>query len=457
MQQLRQKKGSLFAAIVFAITAAPTLAGDGHWPAFRGANASGIGSGSPPTKWNIDAGENVKWKAPIPGLAHSSPIAWGDRIFVTTAVNTAGEAKHQTGWMDGSGDSAADSGEWEWKVLCLGARDGKVLWEKTAHRGEPKFKRHPKSSHANCTPATDGKHLVAFFASEGLYCYDLDGNLKWKKDLGPLNAAPAGYPAAQWGVAGSPIIHHDLVIVQCDVQEGSYWVAFEIKTGEERRRVERGDDPTWCTPSVHVGKERTQLICNGYKKMAGYDLATGKELWTMNGGGDVPVPAPVVSGDLIVVTNGHGRRPVYVVRADATGDLTPKEDQISDGLAWYNRGKGSYMPTPIVVNDVLYVADDNGILTAFDVSTGKQLFRERLPGSGKSTYSASAVAADGRLYITSEDGQVDVVKAGREYELLASNQMGDTCMATPAIADGMIVFRTLHHLYGIASGATPGH
>lgn len=441
-----------------------------NWPSFRGPNGNGLGTGAPPTKWDIASGENVKWKVKVPGLGHSSPIVWGDRVFLTTAVSLANEETLATGWQGGSGESPKESGEWDWKVIALDKATGKTIWEQSAHKGVPKHKRHIKASHANSTPATDGKHLVAFFGSEGLFCYDLEGKLLWKKDLGPMNAGPVNMPDVQWGVASSPIIHEGKVYLQCDVQGASFWVALDVTTGSELMRVERGDDPSWCTPAIYKGKSKAQLVCNGYKKMAGYELETGKELWQMHGGGDVPVPVPVIAGEMFFITNGHGRSPIYVVRADASGDITPKDaaqdgtppaegakpeepkshESKSIGLAWYKPVKGSYMPTPIVVGDVFYVANDGGIFTGFETETGKQLLRERLPGGGKSTYSASAVSADGKIYCTSEDGQVDVIKAGRTFEVLASNMMGEVCMATPAISNGALFIRGKDHLFCIA-------
>jgi outer membrane protein assembly factor BamB len=444
----------------FAIAVSMHLCGTAfaeNWPSFRGPNGTGLGTGSPPVTWNVETGENVKWKTRIPGLAHSSPIVWGDRVFLTTAVSMTNEESLQTGWMGGGGESPNESGEWEWHVLCLDKKTGKIMWDQTAHRGVPKFKRHVKATHANSTPATDGKHVVSFFASEGLHCHDATGKLLWKKDLGPIKAAPGDGPELEWGVANSPIIFEDKVILQSDSVQGSFWAAFDVASGSELMRVDRGDNTTWCTPAIHKGPKLTQVICNGFKKMAGYDLATGKELWQLHGGGDVPVPTPIVAGDLFFITNSHGRRPIYVVRADATGDLTPPaEDQgpaapaaLPAGLAWYKPIKGSYMPTPIVVGDVFYVADDNGIFTGFEAKTGEQLLRERLPAGGNSTFSASPVHADGRIYTTSEDGQIDVVKAGRKFELLGSNRMKEICMATPAISEGVLFIRGKDHLFCI--------
>ena len=236
-----------------------------NWPQFRGPGASGVGSGDPPTKWNVETGENVKWKTRIDGLAHSSPIVWGERVYLTTAVSIGkSEPELQTGWMGGSGRSAADKSPWMWNVLCLDKRSGKILWEETAYGGMPKAKRHAKATHANCTPATDGKHVVAFFGSEGLHCYDAEGKLLWSKDLGVLDAGPYNGPDMQWGFAGSPIIHDGKVIVQCDTHNTSFWAAFDVETGKEIRRVKRREVSTWSTPAVYVGRQRTQLICNGW-------------------------------------------------------------------------------------------------------------------------------------------------------------------------------------------------
>lgn len=437
----------ILAAAGMVVTARSVDAG--NWPQFRGENCRGIGSGTPVTSWNVETGENIKWKVPVAGLAHSCPVIWGDRVYLTTAVPLGLDPKLDKGWMGGSIASAQESGEWEWKVLALDRKTGKTVWEQTAHKASPMFKRHPKSTHANGTPATDGKHVVAFFGSEGLYCYDTEGKLLWKKDLGPMNSSWSKFTEAQWGTANSPIIHDGKVILQCDMSNTSFWAAFDIKDGRELMRVERGDASTWTTPAIHVGKNLTQLVCNGYKKMAGYDLATGKELWTLGDGGDIPVPAPIIAGDRFVLTQGHSKSPIFVVSADARGDLTPTDDKKPDGLAWWSRVKGSYMPTPIVVDDLLYICDDNGVYTIFDLATGKQQFRERLPGSGGSTYSASPVSAGGFIFVVNEAGQVDVKEAGKKGVTVGSNQMNEVCMSTPAIADGELFIRGEKNLFCI--------
>lgn len=421
------------------------------WPSFRGPDGTGIGTGEPPVEWDVESGKNILWKVAIAGLAHSSPIVWGDRIFLTTAIPVDAEAEVQVGWLRGTGESAADKGPWKWQVMCLDRASGEVLWLKTAHEGAPRAARHLKATHANCTPATDGTHVAAFFGSEGLFVYDFEGTLLWRKDLGRLPAGPVGRSEYQWGFASSPILHDGKVIVQCDVQGISFWAAFDAATGKELIRVERGDDPSWATPTVIRASDGKDLVvCNGYKKMAAYELDGGKLRWHLGGGGDVPVPRPVPVGDRVVLANGHGpMQPVYVIQADASGDLTPSADKKPAGIDWWDHRGGSYMPTPLVLDGAVYVANDNGILTRHELADGKLSYKKRLPGGRRSTYSASAVTAGGRIYTTSESGRIDVIAAGSEFEVLGANRMNETCMATPAISDGLLFVRSTDHLYCI--------
>ena len=272
-----------------------------HWPQFRGPGGLGIASGHPPTQWNIESGENVSWRCGVPGLGHSSPIVWGNHIFLTTATNSETESpKLETGWLNGSGKSAADEGEWTWRLLCIELATGEIQWTSDAHMGQPKSKRHTKASHANCTPATDGTYVVAFFGSEGLYCYDTDGEQKWKLDLGLLHAGPYDDPELDWGFSSSPIIHDDKVIVQCDCLNEHFVLIVDIATGKELRRIDRGDEvATWSTPAIIETDDVTQLVCNGYRRMAGYDFETGEELWHLSDGGDIPVPTPLFDDDRI--------------------------------------------------------------------------------------------------------------------------------------------------------------
>ncbi len=425
-----------------------------HWPSFRGPQASGIAEGYPtPTTWNAETSKNIAWKTRIPGLGHSGPAIWGDHIFVTTAVSEEDDPKLKVG-LYGDVRSVNEAVSHRWTVLCLDKRSGGILWEQLAHEGVPKAKRHPKSTHANPTPATDGKHVVTFFGSEGLYCYDVEGKLLWRKDLGMLNSAWYVDPKAQWGFGSSPIIFEGKVIVQCDVLGDSFIAAFDVKGGRELWRTPRDDVATWSTPTVHRGAGRAQVIANGYKHIGGYDVGTGKELWKLLGrGGDIPVPTPVVAHELIFITSAHGaQRPIFAIRTSAAGDVAvPDDETANEGVGWVARRAGNYMQTPIVYGEYLYCCLDNGMLSCYEAKTGKQLYRNRL-GRGRTGFSASPVAGDGKLYFASEEGDVYVVKAGPAFELLATNPLGEICMATPAISEGVLFFRTRGHLVAVAAG-----
>lgn len=440
------------AAILLAGLMSAGAFGDDNWPQFRGPGGSGIGSGNPPTEWDIPTGHNVAWKTPIPGLGHSAPIVWGNRLFVTTAVNSdTDNPAVETGWSGGAGESAIDTGEWKWQVICLQLVTGKILWTQDAHVGKSATRRHLKASHANCTPATDGERVVAFFGSEGLHCFDFDGRLVWKHDFGKLISGPYDAPELQWGFASSPIIHNGFVIVQCDCLNTNFVAILDLKTGREIRRIDRtGEVATWSTPLVVTTEDRAQVVCNGYRQMAGYDLRTGTQIWHLQGGGDVPVPTPLFANGLIYLTNGHGRSPIYAIRPNATGDLTPAEPATGNSnLAWVDSRNGSYMPTPLVTGGRLYMCNDNGRLDVRNALTGELLYRQRI-GTASHTYSASAVAAGGHIYFVSEPGEVTVIEEGDNFQNVASLELGEVVMASPAISGDRLLIRSVRNLYCLA-------
>ncbi len=424
-----------------------------NWPQFRGPSASGVAAaGSPPVEWNGESGKNILWKTEIPGLGHSSPVVWGDRIFLTSAVPAAGEPVLKLG-LYGAIQPVEGEGEQRFYVYCLDRKSGKILWQRAAAAGQPRIKRHPKSTHANPTPATDGQHLVAFFGSEGLLAFDLNGRPLWQKDFGILDAGYFNVPGAQWGFASSPVIHEGAVLVQADVQKDSFLGAFDVATGKQLWRTPRTDVPTFGTPAVAPytagGAARLQVVVNGWKHIGGYDRKTGQELWKLQGGGDIPVPTPVFLDGLIVITNAHGSgRPIYAIRADAAGDITVSRA----GMAWSADRAGNYMQTPLLHDGLGYFCFDNGVLTVYFLADGERLYQQRL-GDGKTGFSSSPVAAAGRLYITSEEGDTYVVALGREYKPLARNPLGETVMATPAIAGDVLYIRGRKHLF--AAGQKP--
>lgn len=429
--------------IVF-ICATVLVAAESDWPSFRGPGAAGVShTAKPPVTWDIAAGRNIAWSTPIPGLGHSSPVVWGDRVFLTSAVVLPADEKQSA---EASLDAKVDLKNYKvlgtvrhaWRMYCLDRRSGRILWERTAHEGVPRIKRHSKASQANATPATDGSRVVAMMGSEGLYAWDMDGRLLWKKDFGALDVGYVDDPKEQWGPGSSPVIHNGLVIIQNDRHKDSWVAAFDVATGAGKWRTGRDEMPAWSTPAVH---HRT-IVTNSPRFIRGHDAASGKELWSVPDNTQVKVVTPVIAGDLVIVTGGYptGGRPIFAIRA-STGEIV-----------WKLERGSSYTPTPIVYEGILYVCVDNGILTAYEAATGKRIYQQRIARDAGG-FSASAVAADGRLYIPSEDGVVYVVRAGRKFELLAANDMREMCMATPAIVDDVMLVRTLTHLHALRTGA----
>ena len=437
---------SLFA--LTAVTAAPPA---GNWPSFRGENAAGVADGvNLPETWDGVEGANIKWKTPIPGLAHSSPVVWGDTVFVTSAVSSRGEAKFRPG-LYGDGDAAEDRSPHKWNVYALDRKTGKILWERTAFEGPPREKRHIKSTYASSTPATDGKIVVALFGSQGIYAFDFKGKLLWQHDLGRLNVGAYNDPTYEWGTASSPIIYKGKVIVQCDTSEEDFLIALDLRTGKTVWRTARDEKPSWGTPTVYNASARHELVTNAPHFIRGYDPETGKELWKLGGSSNITAPTPVFTKDLIVVASG--RRPVapiFVLRPGASGDITlPQDQHSSDHVAWHRTQRGPYMPTPLIYQGYLYILNNAGIFDCYELASGREVYRDRIPHGG-SGFSASPVAADGRIYLPSEDGDIFVVRAGEKFELLGKNRIGELLMATPALTQGMMIVRAEKHVYAIS-------
>ncbi len=422
------------------------------WPQFRGPAAAGVDARvALPTTWDVATGKNLRWQTPIPGLAHSSPIVAGDRIYVATAASDK-PADLKVG-LYGDIASVNERDPQQWRLIALDRATGKVIWNTLGLEAVPKVKRHTKASHCNSTPATDGNRIVAIFGSEGLFCFDRDGKLLWKRDLGPMDSGYFQSPTAQWGFASSPIIHEGKVIVQCDVQKDSFLAAFDLADGRELWRTPRADVPTWSTPAIVETPGRRQIVVNGWHHTGGYDLATGKNLWRLDGGGDIPVPTPVVAHGLIYLTSAHGTfRPMRAIRPDATGDITPADPgQTNASIAWAHARRGNYMQTPIVVGDLLFACNDGGILTCFDAKTGDVKYSERLSTQGQG-FSASPVSDGRHLYFASELGNIFVVPVADKFSVASTPSLPETCMASPAIADGMLLFRTRGHVIAIGAG-----
>jgi outer membrane protein assembly factor BamB len=421
-----------------------------NWPSFRGASAAGVAEKQNlPDRWDGAKGQNILWRTPIPGLGHSSPIVWGDRIFVTTAISSRPNATFRPG-LYGDGDASDDRTSQRWMIYAISKSSGKILWERLAYEGSPIDKRHIKSTYASSTPATDGRIVVAWFGSQGVYAYDVNGNFVWKTDLGRINAGAYDIPSYEWGTAGSPIIWNDLVILQCDGQKDSFIVALRVANGEIVWKTKRDELPSWGTPIVVNTANGPELVTNGSNFIRGYNPRSGMELWRLGGSSKITAPTPIAGEDLIVVASGRApERPIFAIRPGARGDITLRNGQTnSKAVAWSYTGRGPYMPTPLIYRGLLYVLNNNGIFDAYNLKTGEEVYRERLPYVG-SGFSASPIAADGKIYLSSEDGEMIVVSAGQNYGHIATNSMGDLLMATPALSEGVMYVRTQSSLFAI--------
>jgi outer membrane protein assembly factor BamB len=416
-----------------------------NWPQWRGADGSGVSNEKNlPSDWNVS--KNIKWKTPIEGRGHSSPIVWNNRIFLTTAVEGevvpgAKAIKH----MDGDKeflhpDSVGADRKHTFKVVCIDRASGKVLWQSVAWEGTPYDNRHRKSSYAASTPATDGELVYAFFGTEGLYAYDFKGKLAWKAKLGNLGTVGMG-------TGTSPVLHENLVIVQCDEENGaaSFIVALDKKSGKEVWRTPRKVQVSWSTPLLVRTAQRTELITSGTEAIISYDPATGKELWTHKGVESNAIPSPVANSDVAFLVAGFPAKIAMALKLGGSGDLTGSASEV-----WkYSKGT-AYVPSPILYQDYLYIMTDRGILTCLDARTGEVKYEGgRIPIPA--TFTASPVAFDGKILLTSEDGDTFIIKAGPKHEVLGTNSVGEPVYASPAIADGRIFIRGEHNLYCIGS------
>jgi outer membrane protein assembly factor BamB len=416
-----------------------------NWPQWRGADGSGISNEKNlPAEWTPT--KNIKWKTPISGRGHSSPIVWGNKIFLTTAIEGevvpgAKAVKH----MDGDKeflhpDSVGADHKHTFKVIALDRNSGKILWESVAWEGTPYDNRHRKSSYASSTPATDGKLVYAFFGTEGLYAYDYNGKLAWKAQLGNLGTVGMG-------TGTSPILFENLVIVQCDEENGasSFIVALNKQTGKEVWRTPRKVQVSWSTPLLVRTAKRAELITSGTEFVIGYDPATGKELWRHKGVESNAIPSPVANNEMVFVVAGFPAKIALAIKLGGNGDLTG-----TPNVPWTYAKGTAYVPSPILYGDYLYLTTDRGMLTCIDAKTGEVKYEGgRIPIPA--TFTASPVAFEGKILMTSEDGDTFIVKAGPKHEIIGTNSIGEAVYASPAIADGRIFIRGEKNLYCIGS------
>lgn len=414
-----------------------------NWPQWRGPTGQGISSEKNlPAVWSPT--KNIKWKTPIAGRAHSSPIVWGNRLFLTTAIEGevipgAKAVKHMNGDQEFlHPDAIGADKKHTFKVIALDAGTGKIVWEQIAFEGAPYDNRHRKSSYAASTPATDGKLVYAFFGSEGLYAYDMKGKLAWKADVGK-------YGTVGLGTGTSPVLWENLIILQCDEDNGaaSFIVGIDKKTGKEVWKTPRKVQVGWSTPLVVTTAKRAELIAAGTEAIIAYDPATGKELWRHEGVKSNTIPSPVANNQMVYVSAGFPAKIAMAINLGGTGDL-------ADTVVWKYAKGTAYVPSPILYGDYLYLTTDRGMLTCLDAKTGELKYEGgRVPIPA--TFTASPVAFDGKILLTSEDGDTFVVKAGPKHEIIGTNSVGEPVYASPAVADGNIYIRGEKNIYAIGS------
>jgi outer membrane protein assembly factor BamB len=436
-----------------------------HWPGFRGTLARGVSEkANLATEWDGESNTNIAWKVPIPGLATSSPIAWGDRVYLTTAIRESDQRGFRVGAY-GDVESEDFDGECIYQVLCLDLATGKNLWTQEAARAVPKVKRHAKSSHANPTPVTDGNRVIASFGGAGVYAYSMDGELLWTLQLGTLDSGWFYDPTYQWGFGSSPFLFEDMVILQCDVQEGSFIVSVDATTGKERWRTKRNEIPTWSSPVAFMAPDgRPTVVVTGTKKSAAYDARTGEELWSLGGFSEIVVPTPQITPHSILLTSGYAPvQPIVALQHGATGELKmPAEKRADDKqenspFLWNLKRGGPYMPTPLVYQERLFVVDNSGILSCYSMENGTRLFRKRIRSEDANAFTASPVIANGHLLAVSEIGITFVVSLKEDGKVVAENKLGESVLASPAIAGNKLLIRGENNLYAIEESRNSDH
>jgi outer membrane protein assembly factor BamB len=410
----------------FLLPTSLSAGADGDWPRWRGPNDDGMARGDAPLRWSDT--EHIAWKASIPGRGHSSPVIWGDRIFVTTAVPT-GTAGVGPGGLP----------EHRFMVLCYDRKTGKLLWEKVARVATPHQEHHARyGSFASNSPITDGKYVYAYFGSRGLYCYTLDGDLVWQKDFGLLRMYQS------FGEGAWTALDGDTLLLVLDQEDQSFLVALDKTTGRERWRTPRDGRTNWSGPYVTSYNGRKQVIVSASREVCGYDLETGKLIWRARGLGQNTISSPVAADGIVFVMSGFRDPNLMAIRLGREGDLTG-----TDAIIWQNQRGNSYTSSPVLYEGRLYVLTDTGMLSCFDAATGKPYYQQqRLPKPY--SFKSSPVGVNGKLYLASEDDDVIVVRMGEKFEVLATNTLKDQMfIGTPAVVDGEIYLRGQNTLFAI--------
>jgi outer membrane protein assembly factor BamB len=438
----------LVLGLVLVLSQSSGQSADDNWPQFRGKQAGVAEGAGYPATWSTS--KNVVWKTDIPGSGWSSPIVWGDKIFLTSVISEGKTEAPIKGLYFGGNRVTPPPDVHRWMVYCIDWSTGKILWEKQVHKGVPQSAHHVKNTFASETPITDGERIYAYFGNLGLFCFDLDGKELWSRKF---DALPTLFG---WGTAASPVLHKDRIYVLNDNEKESVLLALDKVSGKEVWRVERDEKSTWATPFVWEHEQRTEIVTCGKKKVRSYDLE-GKPLWELAGMSSLVIPTPFAKSGLLYVSSGYvmdSLRPLYAIRPGAAGDITLKDGETSNRfVAWYHKQAGPYNPSPLVYGDHVYVLYDRGMLNCYDARTGNEVYAKERIDPKANAFTASPWAADGKIFCLSEDGDTFVIQAGPKYALLGKNSLDEMCMATPALARKSLIVRTLSKLYRIQEGA----
>ena len=397
-----------------------------------------------PDKWSET--ENVIWKTEVPGRGWSSPVIWGDKVFLTSAVSAGPEEALKKGLYFG-GERPAPKEEHRWMVYCLDFKTGKILWEKEVHKGIPAGPRHLKNSYASETPVTDGQMIYAYFGNVGVYALDMSGKLVWEKKFPPVRTRFG------WGTAASPVLHQGRLYIVNDNDDASWLLALDKKTGKEIWKADRPDEKTnWAPPFIWEHDGKTEIVTPGTVKTRSYDL-DGKLIWEFKGMSSISIPVPFTQHGLLYIASGYvgdQNRPVYAIKPGAKGDITLEKGQTSNQyVAWYLPQAGPYNTSPLVYKDVYYTLLDRGFFTAHDAKTGKEIYSKQRIDPAASAFTASPWAYNDKIFVLSEDGEAYVIQHGPEFKVIGKNMLDELCMATPAIAKGSLFIRTGTKLYRI--------
>jgi outer membrane protein assembly factor BamB len=436
---------TLVAALTISLHG-PLLSAVDQWPQFRGPQSTGVADDAAlPETWS--ATRNVVWKTEIPGSGWSSPVVWGDRIFLTSVISTVAPEAPKKGLYFGGNREGIPTDEHRWMVYAVDWKTGKIAWAREVHHGSPRSSHHLKNTYASETPVTDGERVYAYFGNLGLFVFDMDGKPVWSQHWGPFRTRYG------WGTAASPVLYKERVYVVNDNDDQSFLAALDKRTGKQIWRVERDEASNWSTPFIWQNGQRTEIITSGTRKVRAYDL-DGKVLWELGGMSSIVIPTPFAQHGLLYLASGYVGdtvRPVFAVRPSARGDISLKESETgNEYIAWYQRQAGPYNPSPLVYGDFYYTLLDRGMMTCHEARTGREIYGKQRIDPETTAFTASPWAYNGKIFALSEDGDTFVIQAGAEFKILGKNPLDELSMATPAIARGSLIIRTASKLYRIA-------